>query len=348
LTGRHPGGTIRAEGRIRPAKGSWRGIAYNDVDKEFEKQHKQENIMISFVRRTRSYVLARRILYGNLGFVTNKIQNMASRRIGKCLHISTLPKSVFIETSTGCNNNCAFCPQSTRPRKEHYMDNEVFYEVIDNLVESGFDGRLMLSLNNEPLLDTRLEKFISAAREKGFCGKMGIITNGILLSEERASSLFLSGLDFITVNSYSSNGRDLVGKLGEWVSPEYPFDERFPEKKMSVHFRFKNEVLTNRAGNAPNKNDVCLRKSSCFWPFSVLPVTTDGSAILCCNDFYGTTRFGSLTENKLADVWHCEYLRNAREALNKADRKVLDLCSVCDFKGYLNPCPVWYARILRI
>ncbi len=33
---------------------------------------------------------------------------------------------------------------------------------------------------------------------------------------------------------------------------------------------------------------------------------------------------------------------------NAADRSGLPLCSGCDFKGYLNPCPVWYARMLGV
>jgi MoaA/NifB/PqqE/SkfB family radical SAM enzyme len=228
------------------------------------------------------------------------------------------------------------------------MEDAVFEAIINNIMRSGFSGRIVLSLNNEPLLDSKLSGHIAMCRRMGFAGNLSIISNGILLSESLAAEIFEAGLDCITVNSYSETADKLVGKIGDWLSVSYPFDEKFPGKRMSVNFRFKNEVLTNRAGSAPNKPRGQLRKASCFWPFCVLPITTDGSVFLCCNDFYCTTAFGNIAYTPLRELWNSDFLLNARKSLALAERKNISLCSQCDFKGYLNPAPVWYARMLGI
>lgn len=68
---------------------------------------------------------------------------------------------------------------------------------------------------------------------------------------------------------------------------------------MKVLLRKKNEVLSNRAGNAPNKKVVTLFDKRyeglfCILPFVQFNVNPDGLATICCYDAY--------YENVIGDV----------------------------------------------
>ncbi len=304
--------------------------------------------MVRFIPRSRFFRLARGGLYRRpFRAVVWGIQNAASRRIGRTIRRSPLPATICIETRTDCNNDCAFCPQSSEPRRRAVMPETVFTKLVASMATEQFSGDLVFGLNNEPLLDQRLAAFIRQTRDAGFPGQIRILTNGLLLTRDRATSLFAAGADTFTVNAYSNDGQSLPAALQEWV---FQTDAACPPpgKQMNVYYRCKNEVLTNRAGNAPNKRRPTLRHASCSWPFRMLPVTTDGSALLCCNDFYCTTKFANISGASLAEIWAAAFLEDARERLARAERRRLPLCTGCDFKGYLNPCSVWFARILRI
>jgi hypothetical protein len=300
----------------------------------------------------------RAVLAGPLGFVTEALQDAASRRLGPAYARPSLPPAISIETGTACNQRCAFCPQSRTPRPAAAMSDATFARIVARLREADYRGAVVLSLNNEPLLDARLEQRVKALRESGFKGHLEILTNGLLLTRERAVALFAAGLDRIIVNSYSETGAELTGALREWVPGKWgqiPFCPSkmvsvptFPGKELLVHYRLRDEVLTNRAGSAPNKPRAALRRASCLWPFTMLAVTTDGSAFLCCNDFHTVTKFGSVEGHSLSALWTHPYLEDVRRRLAAADRAALPLCAPCDFKGYLNPCPVWFARVLGI
>ena len=305
--------------------------------------------MLRIVPLSRWSRAARRIaLAGPLGFVIEALQDAASRRLGTTYaRPSRVPPAISIETGTACNQRCAFCPQSATPRPAAAMSDAIFARIVERLREAEYRGAVVLSLNNEPLLDARLEQRVKALRESGFKGHLEILTNGLLLTRERAVTLFAAGLDRMVVNSYSETGAELTGALREWV-PGAATEAVPAGKELLVHFRLKDEVLTNRASSAPNKPRAVLRRASCLWPFTMLAITTDGSAFLCCNDFHTVTKFGSIEEHSLAALWTHPYLEDVRRHLAAADRAALPLCARCDFKGYLNPCPVWFARVLGI
>jgi MoaA/NifB/PqqE/SkfB family radical SAM enzyme len=301
----------------------------------------------AFPLRSWQRSLRRMALTRPFGSCVEALQDAASRKLGPEQRCPPLPQGISIETCTSCNQRCAFCPQSHAPRPPAAMSVAVYSRVVRRLSEANFQGSVVLSLNNEPLLDAQLEPRVRELRESGFKGRLEILTNGLLLTPERAAALFAAGLDRILVNSYSETGTELTGALGEWF-PQRAGEVVPREKELFVHYRLRNEVLTNRAGNAPNKTAAVLRRAACFWPFVMLPVTTDGSALLCCNDFYAVTKLGTLVEHPLETLWMHPFLQNARRKLAEADRGGLPLCSKCDFKGYLNPCSVWYAKALGI
>ncbi len=111
------------------------------------------------------------------------------------------PSRLFVETTTRCNLRCRMCVKETwdRSAMEGDMADETF-----RALEPAFPNLEALILNGvgEPLLDTRLERFISRAKQLMPPGSwVGFQSNGMLLDEQRAVSLIQSGLDRICISA---------------------------------------------------------------------------------------------------------------------------------------------------
>jgi short-subunit dehydrogenase/MoaA/NifB/PqqE/SkfB family radical SAM enzyme len=103
-----------------------------------------------------------------------------------------------VESAMACNIRCVMCPwQEIRERAENkgIMTEEIWDSIRPHLpqVQSiDFTG------GGEPLLQPNLTQWVSDAKEAG-C-ETGILTNGLLLTKDRAKDLLHAGLDWICVS----------------------------------------------------------------------------------------------------------------------------------------------------
>ncbi len=115
------------------------------------------------------------------------------------------PSKLFVETTTRCNLRCRMCVKETWDRST--MEGDMTAETFASL-EPAFPHLEALILNGvgEPLLDPRLEVFISRAKELMPAGSwIGFQSNGMLLDETRAVSLLEAGLDRICISADALN-----------------------------------------------------------------------------------------------------------------------------------------------
>jgi MoaA/NifB/PqqE/SkfB family radical SAM enzyme len=111
------------------------------------------------------------------------------------------PSRLFVETTTRCNLRCRMCVKETWDRS--LMEGDMADETFTAL-EPAFPHLESLVLNGvgEPLLDTRLERFILRAKELMPPGSwVGFQSNGMLMDEERAVSLLKAGVDRICISA---------------------------------------------------------------------------------------------------------------------------------------------------
>lgn len=73
--------------------------------------------------------------------------------------------AVVIEINSACNRKCAWCPNHSNYRKIDFLDEKVFFKVIDELKAMKFKGKITFNLYNEPLFDKRLLMFIDYVRK---------------------------------------------------------------------------------------------------------------------------------------------------------------------------------------
>ena len=241
------------------------------------------------------------------------------------------PNVVNIETINRCNSTCAFCTANIHAEKRplRKIDEELYRSVIDQLADWDYEGHLTLYGNNEPLLDPRIVEFHKYAREKLPKSFIFMSTNGLILSREKLDEI-KPFVDQIIINNYCEDM-----KLHKNIQEIYDYVTAHPEEYADVdiliQMRYLKEVLTNRAGSAPNKKATQkVIKETCLLPFTDMWIMPNGKIGLCCCDNYETTDFADLTKVSLKEGWESETFTAVRRKIAEG-RQNVDFCKHCDF-----------------
>ena len=241
------------------------------------------------------------------------------------------PHVVNIETINRCNSTCEFCSANIHAEKRPYMkmEDELYYSIIDQLAEWDYKGHLTLYGNNEPLLDTRLVEFHKYAREKLPTNFIFCSTNGLILTLDKLKEL-QPYIDQLIINNYA-----LEYKLHKNIQEIYDYvvahPEEFEDIDIQIQMRYLKEVLTNRAGSAPNKQaKEKVIEETCLLPFTDMWIVPSGKVGLCCCDNFEVTNYGDLHDTPLKDIWGGEKLQQVRRTIENG-RQAYGFCKHCDF-----------------
>jgi MoaA/NifB/PqqE/SkfB family radical SAM enzyme len=242
-----------------------------------------------------------------------------------------------LETRTGCNLTCSFCPVSRESDQRPYSEMPIstMIAVLSELSQLNYSGSILLFSNNEPLLDDRIVEIVSLSRTHCPEARIKILSNGTRLSINLASDLFDAGLTVLEIDNYS-DGRRLIRPVQDLINSAALFDG----VDIRINMRRLHETLTNRAGTAPNKAPLAVSRSQfCALPFTDITVVPDGRVTLCCFDAYEVTTFGTIHDSSLVDIWTGDAFRRVRTSLSTLDRSCNGLCAVCDYDGFRIPRP---------
>lgn len=111
---------------------------------------------------------------------------------------------VEIEVCNFCNAKCFHCPTTRRINSVSRMTIDRFENIIEKYTtyyEDKAKPRIIFAGGGEPLLNDELENYIQICRKNRF--STSIITNGQLLSLQRAKRLVESGLSTINVSVHA-------------------------------------------------------------------------------------------------------------------------------------------------
>jgi MoaA/NifB/PqqE/SkfB family radical SAM enzyme len=242
---------------------------------------------------------------------------------------------ISVETRSGCNMGCGFCPvnKSADPREPGLLPLATIEKVAGELADLGYRHTILLFGNNEPLLDDRILDITRTFRRSCPESTIRILTNGTKLTNDFALALFDAGLTTLVVNNYT-DGRTLIGPVRRLLGEA----ARFADADIRVSVRRVDEVLTNRAGAAPNKARLAEPMAQfCALPFVDLHVTYTGRVVLCCFDATGVTDFGNVNDSTLRELWEGREFRAVRAGLLGKNRGAHQLCAGCDFDGFRDP-----------
>jgi MoaA/NifB/PqqE/SkfB family radical SAM enzyme len=129
------------------------------------------------------------------------------------------PLSVQFELTSSCNQKCIFCyniwKHSGKEKNSVKLSKEQHFRVIDKIIENEiFD---IIFSGGEPLIVEWIDELI----ERCSIAKMStfIITNGILLTKEKAEKLKKSGLNGMQISLHHFDGKTndkLTGQIGSF------------------------------------------------------------------------------------------------------------------------------------
>ena len=277
------------------------------------------------------------------------------------------PDHIQIQTITGCNAKCIFCPNGKTQRpvpKGRRMDWDLYRSIVDQSVALGI-RRYSLYLMNEPLMDQELPQrvaYASARIKKPQYIK--VTSHGSLLTERMARALLDSGLDKLKISVHSLNVQTYRDIMGLNLEKTLRNIDRFIELKnqggyklprleivmvdsIQTHaeiprirqywqargIRLYIEPVENRADQRNIKDTaVSAQKLMSFsWCRRLMEqvyVLYDGRMLQCCADWEQRSVMGDLTRASLADIWYGPRYADYRQKFTSGDLKGM-ICSCC-------------------
>ncbi len=241
------------------------------------------------------------------------------------------PNVVNIETINRCNSTCAFCTANIHAEKRPFMEmtDELYESIIDQLAEWNYRGHITLYGNNEPWLDKKIIERHKYVREKLPESYIFMSTNGLLLNLDKVKAI-KPYIDQLIINNYAMDMKlhKNIQRIYEYVNMH---PEEFEDVDILIQMRYLQEVLTNRAGSAPNKKTTeKVVKESCLLPFTDMWITPDGRMGLCCCDNYEVTCFADLNKVPVKEAWVAPELMEVRRKI-ASGRQNYPFCKHCDF-----------------
>lgn len=240
-----------------------------------------------------------------------------------------MPMMVVIETINRRNSTCEFCSANKNHDKRPFakLSDQDFKKVISDLRNWGFEGMISLFVNNEPLIDNRMVELHKYVKEQLPKCKVKFFTNGTLLSIEKFKEL-IPYIDYMVINNYGET-MEIHPNIKEIISEIRRHKEQYAGKKIVVQICYIKDVLTNRAGEAPNKKGgKKIIKEPCIMLYTDMVIFSNGNVGICCNDAAEKTNLGNIRDKSLQEIWEgqCRIIHKQMEGR----RHGLDFCKYCD------------------
>ncbi len=281
--------------------------------------------------------------------------------------VTTAPDHVQIQTITGCNARCIFCPNGKTRRnipKGRRMDWDLYRSIVDQCLELGI-RRYSIYLMNEPMLDRELAErvaYVSTRIQRPQYVK--VTSHGGLLTERMAIGLLDSGLDKLKISVQSLNADAYWAIMGLPLDKTLKNIDRFMELKKKGGYKLPRleivmvdsiqthdeiplirrywqdreiklyiEPVENRA-DQDNIRDAAVGEhqlesfSWCRRLMEQIYILYDGRMVQCCADWEQRSIMGDLTANSLADIWYGQRYSDYRRKFVEGNVRGM-ICACC-------------------
>jgi MoaA/NifB/PqqE/SkfB family radical SAM enzyme len=296
----------------------------------------------------------------------NPLRRLHYRYIQRRKPLLAAPKAVQIQTVSGCNANCVFCPNKKTKLEiplGKIMDEGLYRNIVDQCVDMGVQ-RFSPYLMNESMLDQKLPDRIQyiTSRKKDF-QYTKINSHGGLLTERMAKGILDAGLDrlnfsvqgldpdiyfrimnlklektianierFIKMKSdggYKTRVRVVLLDTVE-VNPQLPkIREFWADRGIKVNVN----QLENRGNHQGIQSDsIAVHELQNFdWcnrMFEQIYVLFDGRLVQCCADWEQSAIMGDMSREHLRSIWQGRRYTDYRRRFLEGDVKGM-LCDGC-------------------
>jgi len=250
---------------------------------------------------------------------------------------------VEISDSGTCNRACSFCPRSDKDwinkfDNKEFIKSELHESIVFQLKDLNYNGIVVYSGFNEPLLNKDIYRNIAQTRSYLPGAKIELITNGDVLNEKRLLKLFEAGLSTLLISVYDGP-EDMIKfekmcKNVKLEKDQYVIRKRYlpPEENFGITMSNRGGLMENAEHSVPS-----LKKSlntACFYPSYTLFIDYNGDVLMCSHDWGKKNILGNLNKEKIMDVWLSNNAMMSRKNLSKGNRE-FSPCNVCDAGGTL-------------
>lgn len=213
---------------------------------------------------------------------------------------------IEIETSTQCNRNCSYCPNS-QPGFEHrrssnaFMEMAMFEKLLADLKQVDYDGKISLVGMNEFFMhDGNFEYLERIKQELPDC-TIQIYSNGDYLTAERLQRAAKAGVDLIVISFHlqankAYNTEDIVDRAAKFmkrtgqalVMTDFEKGKRFHFQSQLGEMRILAGLVNwqtdghSWGGIIDAGKPMAEVGTPCQSPVNILCLTADGDFTLCC------------------------------------------------------------------
>lgn len=279
---------------------------------------------------------------------------LALSYLGKETDTGRFPGVVGIESTNNCNLDCVMCPRQEMTRPVADMARPLYEKTIDAL--AGKTEFVWLQDYGEPFLNKEIFGMIRYARERGL--KVGISTNGTVLTDKIIDGILESGLDYLifaidgaTAETYE---KIRVGATYEKVAENV---RRFLAKKgkhkiftvvQCIYMEATSQEVRQfrRQWKLPGVDAVRIRQLTysgkgsrfdnlttqkpCYWLWSNPHIKNDGTVVPCCQDVNSTLALGNIQNDSLDRIWNGEKMQELRAKHLAGQAGEIPLCRNCN------------------
>jgi MoaA/NifB/PqqE/SkfB family radical SAM enzyme len=282
--------------------------------------------------------------------------------------IPTFPRNIQIQTQTGCNADCVFCPYGatadTQPSGK--MEWGLFRKIVDESARYRV-RRISPYLMNEPFVDREIFERIAYINRVNPRARVVLTSNGSLLTPPVAERLLalgegvhelaisIQGIDPRAYEETMRAGMDfqrtmanvdhLIAELRRrrmrrpelWITM---VDTEIIDARRAVEYwrgrgvNARYTMLENRGGNIREAERFSRRRpmnyfSDCTRLFKQAYIKFNGDLVLCCTDYEAKMILGNVREKSLYEVWNGPVATAIRAKFLSQRIVDIPLCSVC-------------------
>lgn len=291
------------------------------------------------------------------------------------------PYSILIDSSSLCNLRCFFCPMGNENNKtkdisrrvNRHIEKELFQKIVTDVRAFGQQVKMLeLGMHGEPFLNPELADNVRYAKQSGLFKRIGVVTNGTLLSAERAMPVIEAGIDQIDISLNGMSDEhfyEVTRKKIDFDGLVQNLTSLFENKQQTkITVKIMGDYLTDEQRSrfievftpiadqifveslVPYWNDLDIewpeatstmlgetihRESEvCPFPFYKMRITSDGKALLCSADWDHLRPIGDLREQSIKEIWESDTLRRIQLKFLRGERDSLEGCSDCEMFRY--------------
>lgn len=276
--------------------------------------------------------------------------------------MDNFPRVIEFQLHNCCNANCIICPYKELDSEKRFMDLNLFRKLISEIGDR--EILLIPYLNNEPFLDTEFcEKIEEINRVCPNC-KVEISTNISKLTKKNIEKMKKMKISDFRI-SFFGYKRETYQK----IMPGLDYDMSWHNLKMFLESGLKNKIdsisVTMIEHEAVQKEEFDLMSEFCKengirfnrWgyldragnnsyykneseqgdiigceqnrPYERMHIMSDGSVILCCQDWREEVVLGNIRDNTILEIWNSEKYKEVRDAIYHCNSEGIELCKKC-------------------